>query len=172
MEELWEDIDGWAGKYQISNLGRVKTLNYKRTKKEKIMTGITDIRGYKCISFREGGAGSKQRHFLIHRLVAKKFVPNPDNKPFVNHIDGDRGNNAATNLEWVTRSENEIHKIYVLGNSSGTCIPPQKVLCVERGTIYSSISEAARAVGVTQGAISAALSSKTKKSAGYHWRKA
>lgn len=170
MEELWKDIDGWTGKYQISNLGRVKTLNYKRTKKEKIMTGITDIRGYKSISFREGGAGSKQKHFLIHRLVAKKFVPNPDNKPFVNHIDGDRSNNAAKNLEWVTRSENEMHKIYILGKSSGTCIPPQKVLCVETGEKFISQSSAARAKGVTQSSISYAVCSG-RKSAGYHWRK-
>lgn len=170
MNEEWKDIPGFENKYQISNFGRVKTLNYKRTKQPRIMNGITEIRGYSCIAFREGGAGSKQRHFMVHRLVAQAFIPNPDNKPFVNHKDGNRSNNKVDNLEWCTRAENEEHKIYTLGHCSGYCIPPKPVLCVETGIKYRSISEAARQMGVRQGAISFALTAKYRTSCGYHWK--
>lgn len=170
MNEEWKDIPGFEGKYQISSLGRVRTLNYKRTKQIRIMNGVTDVRGYKCIAFREGGVGSKQKHFMIHRLVAGSFIPNPENKPFVNHKDGDRCNNSAGNLEWCTRAENEKHKIYVLGHASGSMIPPKRVRCVETGEEFESISSAARKMGVCQGAISCALTADYRTSCGYHWK--
>ena len=170
MNEVWKDIIGWEGKYQVSNLGRVRTLNYKRTNQIRIMSGVTDIRGYKCIAFREGGAGSRQKHFMVHRLVAQAFIPNPEGKPFVNHRDGNRKNNNASNLEWCTREENEKHKIYVLGHPSGSVIPPKKVICVETGQVYPSVSSAARAIGVSQGAISFALKDEWRVSHGYHWK--
>lgn len=170
MNEEWKDIPGFEGKYQISSLGNVRTLNYKRTKQTRLMNGVTDVRGYKCIAFREGGVGSKQKHFMVHRLVAGSFIPNPDNKPFVNHKDGDRSNNKVDNLEWCTRAENEKHKIYELGHPSGSMIPPKKVICIETGKEFESVSEAARQMGVCQGAISFALAVKDRTSCGYHWR--
>lgn len=169
MEE-WIDIPGWEGKYQISSFGRIKSLRFNGGKKQKILKCTYDVRGYECISFRIGGTGSKQKHFMVHRLVAKMFIPNPQEKPFVNHKDGNRKNNRAYNLEWVTKEENERHKIYVLGSISGTCIPPKKIICVETGKKYPSISKAAKAVGVSQGAISNALCGRTKTSSGFHWR--
>lgn len=167
--EHWKDIKGWEGRYQISNNGRVRTLNYKRTGRVQVLTGFTDIRGYKSVHFRIGGAGSKKKYYLIHRLVAELFVPNPENKPFVNHKNGKRDDNRADNLEWVTRSENEKHKIYVLNKKSGALILPKPVRCIETGEIFPSQAEAARKNGVTQGAISLAIYGKTKTSAGYHW---
>lgn len=168
--EKWKDIPGWTGKYQISSFGRIKSLHFNGGKKSKILKCTYDVRGYECVSFRVGGAGSRQKHFMVHRLVAKAFIPNPKYKPFVNHKDGDRKNNKVSNLEWVTREENEWHKIYVLKNLSGTCIPPKKVICVETNKKYKSVSEAARAVGVSQGSISNALRGVTKTSANLHWR--
>lgn len=181
--EHWKDIKGWEGRYQISNDGRVRTLNYKRTGRVQVLTGFTDIRGYKSVHFRIGGAGSKKKYYLIHRLVAELFIPNPENKPFVNHKNGKRDDNRVDNLEWVTRSENEKHKIYVLNKKSGTLIPPKPVRCIETGEKFRSVSDAARAVGVTQGAVSACLNGqknrsfrggewkeyRAKTAGGYHW---
>lgn len=166
--EIWKDIPGWENRYQVSSLGRIRSLNFKQTKKIKVMSGITDIRGYKSIAFRPNGSKSKQKHYMIHRLVAKTFIPNPENKPFVNHKNGIRDDNRRENLEWVTKSENETHKIYELDKLSGSMIPPKPVKCVETGEVYRSQCEAARMNGVTQGAISkATLNGGT--SAGYHW---
>lgn len=170
MIEEWKDIIGWEGRYQVSNLGNVRTLNYKRTGQTRLMTGLTDVRGYKSIAFREGGAGSRQKHYVVHRLVAMAFIPNPENKPFVNHKDGNRANNRVDNLEWCTRRENEAHKVYTLGHPSGCCIPPKPVICVETEMRYPSISRAAEEMGVCQGAISIALTSEHRTSCGYHWR--
>lgn len=162
MKEKWKDIPGYEGRYQISNKGRVKTLNYKRTGKAKILKHDKTWNGYHTIVLRIGGAGSKQIHPLISRLVASAFIPNPNGKDFVNHKDGNRDNNSVENLEWVSREENELHKIYVLGNPSGCCIPPCKIYCVETGEEYRSISYAAKCVGVCQARMSAAVSSGGK----------
>lgn len=119
MEEEWRDIEGYENLYQISNLGRVKSLNRKskissvnRDKcfevkiKEKILKQeLTRVDAYR-VSLSKNG---EVKRFLVHRLVALAFIPNPDKKPQVNHIDGNRKNNNSSNLEWVTRSENMIH---------------------------------------------------------------
>lgn len=112
MQELWADIPDYMGLYQVSNLGRVKSLcvttNYKGklyTKKERILS-LGNKNGYKCVTLRNA-YGS--RTFLVHRLVALAFVLNPDKVTFdcINHIDEDRSNNCAYNLEWCTRAYND-----------------------------------------------------------------
>lgn len=111
--EIWKDIQGYEGIYQVSNLGRVKSLpRYipdnplgSRSKelilKPDVVTNPTTK--YKRVTLSKKGV--TQRIF-IHRLVASAFIPNPDNKPYVNHIDNNGENNQVTNLEWVTGSEN------------------------------------------------------------------
>ena len=170
MTEKWKNISGWSEKYQISSAGRIRSINYKRTGQARILNGFTKVNGYQTISFREGGAGSKQRRFMVHRLVAESFIPNPDNKKYVNHKDGNRENNDVSNLEWCTRSENERHKIYTLGHTSGSCIPPKQVICVETGEIFPSVTAAARSIGVCQESVSSALRGKSKTSGGFHWK--
>lgn len=170
-KEIWRDIKGFEGRYQVSSLGNVRTLSWKRSGKIRLMSPDRTPNGYLTMVFRLGGAGSKQKHPLVHRLVAEAFVPNPGNKPFINHIDGNKTNNRVDNLEWVTRAENERHKIYALGHSSGSIVPPKPVRCVEKGTVYPSISEASRQTGINQTSISnVALKKKWHKTAGgYHW---
>ena len=107
MEEIWKDIEGYEGLYQISNLGRVKSFPRKgtQTKKEKILKEKRDKKGYCFVSLNNVGA----KPYKIHRLVAQAFIPNLENKPQINHIDGDKTNNRIDNLEWCNNSENQIH---------------------------------------------------------------
>lgn len=110
--EIWKDIQGYEGLYQVSNLGQVKSLakfkgtNYKQFIAERIMKQKDNGFGYLTVGIRRSG---KSTTTYIHRLVAQAFIPNPDNLPEVNHIDGNKLNNAADNLEWCDRAENERH---------------------------------------------------------------
>lgn len=106
-KEVWKNIKGYEGFYQISNLGRVKSLKQKSFNREKIMKIIINPRfGYAQLNFR---VNNKINCFKVHRLVAMAFIPNPENKPDVNHIDGNKLNNCVSNLEWCSKSENMIH---------------------------------------------------------------
>lgn len=101
MEEVWKDIEGYEGLYKVSNLGNIHSI-----KSHYILKGSIDTMGYRIVNLSKN---KTNKHFYIHRLVAKAFIPNPDNKPQVNHIDGNKLNNNITNLEWVTGKENIRH---------------------------------------------------------------
>lgn len=101
MREIWKDIQGYEGLYQISNHGRIYSVRYNRFRKPKV-----DKYGYMTISI---GKDSNLCHFFVHRLVANAFVPNPNDFPEVNHIDGNKANNSADNLEWCDHYTNIRH---------------------------------------------------------------
>lgn len=103
MEEIWKDIKGYEGLYQISNLGRVKSLNYKRTGIEEILKSKKMRNGYLRITLNKNG---KYKTFAVHRLVAEAFINNPNNLPEVNHKDEDKQNNCVWNLEYCDRRYN------------------------------------------------------------------
>ena len=105
----------------------------------------TDNHGYDivCLSL-----NNKQSQYSVHRLVATKYIPNPENKPQVNHKDGDKKNNKVSNLEWVTQSENIKHSIYEIGNKGHGAVKPKRVS--RDGVVYESIRDAANATGIFQ----------------------
>ena len=99
MKEIWKDINGYEGLYQVSNLGNVKSL-----KTNKILSPVG--KEYKHVILYNKG---DRKTLKIHRLVAEAFIPNPENKPQVNHKDEDKYNNIVENLEWCTHEENMNH---------------------------------------------------------------
>ena len=115
MDEIWKDIGGYEGVYQVSNLGRIRSLDRSRvvkdshggymtrTDKGRVMRHTDNGHGYLMIAL---ASGSNRKNKYVHRLVAAAFCENPENKPDVNHKDYDRRNNRADNLEWVSTKEN------------------------------------------------------------------
>ena len=103
--EIWRDIEGYEGEYQISNLGRVKSLKKQvgRKEGEKIMTPSKTYQGYSRVVLTHNG---KSKMKAVHRLVAEAFIPKIQGKPIVDHINGDRQDNKMENLRWCTYSEN------------------------------------------------------------------
>ena len=111
MNEIFKDIKGYEGSYQISNLGNVKSLAKSdgNGNRDRILNFDKDTRKntqYSRVTLSKNG---KTKRFQVHRLVAETFIPNPENKPFVNHIDNNGLNNMVTNLEWCTQTENMAH---------------------------------------------------------------
>ena len=124
MQETWKPVPDllhkltpeqnaeWVSKYLVSSLGRIKSVKNK----DKILIPSKLKTGYLVLSTKIGGRKGKCLAERIHRLVARAFLPNPYNKPEVNHKNGDKENNTVYNLEWSTPSENVLHSVHVLDN--------------------------------------------------------
>ena len=112
MDKIWKDIEGYNGTYKISNYGEIQSLlpgKYRGGQKYgNILKPILQSTGYLAISLRKD---NKTKNYLIHRLVAIAFIPNPENKKYINHINATKSDNSVHNLEWCTRKENIQHSI-------------------------------------------------------------
>lgn len=127
--EIWKDIKGYEGYYQVSNFGRVKSVSRKvvnhingstRLVQSKIMSACDNGNGYLFVHLRKDGS---RKSAYIHRIVAEAFVENKDNKPNINHKDYNTKNNAATNLEWCTQKENVSYSVAHMRKPKAICKP-------------------------------------------------
>lgn len=127
QEEIWKPIEGYEGRYEISNLGRVKSFY----REETILKPTTSFNGYYRLSIR---INKTRKTIKVHRLVAKAFIPNPNNYPQVNHIDGNKKNNNLNNLEWCNSKMN-IRHAYEIG------LKKRKVILIlKNGIIMDCVS--------------------------------
>ena len=172
MKEIWKDIAGYEGLYQVSNFGRIKTVAHWQTYsngdrhfyKERIRVPGVGPTGY--LSIRLGGRG---REAGGHRFVAETFIPKAPGKNDVNHIDGNKSNNRVDNLEWVDRKENMRHCREVLKKESGKTKVP--VLCVETGETFESLTVASLATGICKSNLSQVINGTRLTTKGLHWAK-
>lgn len=158
-EERWS-VSAEYPQYEVSDLGRIRHIGGVARK-------TRNTAGYSYVCIRQGG---KAHNVRLHRLIASAFIPNPENKPHVNHKDGDKSNNAADNLEWCTASENERHKVNMLGIKQKPPIRQTAVICVETNRAFQSIKDAAEQMHINGKHIGEAATGKRKTACGYHWR--
>lgn len=171
MKEIWRDIEGYENLYQVSNLGRVKSLgNGICNSKEKILKAIKHNCGYLSICLYKYG---KSKKYFVHRLVAHAFIPNPYNLPQVNHISEDKTNNRVDNLEWCDCKYNinyGTHNKKVSESQTNHPKKSKKVLCIETGKIYPSTHQVERELGFNYSTILKVCNGKYKSAYGFHWR--
>lgn len=175
VSEIWKDIKNYENKYQVSNSGRIKSL-----KKDIILKPSVHYKGYLEVKLYKNNSS---KVFKIHRLVASAFIPNPENKPQVNHIDGNKQNNCVDNLEWNTQSENQLHAFrnklnrgsmyakYSINNPHSKQVA-QYDMNMNLIKIWGSTMEAQRNLNINNSHISACcLNKKNYKTAGgYKWK--
>ena len=181
--EKWKDInfvdtDGtrydYTGLYQVSNLGRVRSMNYNHSGETKIMDTKPAKGGYVRVMLYKNG---KRKRFSIHRLVAHMFIPNENNLPIVNHRDENPSNNCVDNLEWCTQQYNVQYSLKPMSeevkqkmseSKKGTKnIRARKVVCIDTKRIYNTMKEASDWCGSTH--ISSCCDGKRKTAGGYRW---
>ena len=150
MQEVWKDIKGYEGLYQISNTGKVKGL-----KRNKVLKPILQRSGYYYVDL-------QRKRRLVHRLVAEAFIDNPDNLPEVNHKDEDKVNNSVENLEWCDSKYNANY-----GTRNKRRGKP--IQCIETGVIYWGAREMERQLGIKHNSIAFAIRNGTR-AGGYHWQ--
>lgn len=159
MQEEWRPVVGYEGMYEISNLGRVKSIERDMTGmrrnrdgsyapyvfhvKERILKQGRRADGYSDVSLSRNGVTILH---CIHRLLAEAWVPNPNNYNYVNHIDLDKTNNSLDNLEWVSNSGNMNHAVQRYANPQSIAI-----YCKETGQVYSSMGQCDKALGLKEG---------------------
>jgi hypothetical protein len=170
MKEEWKDIQNYEGLYQVSNLGRVKSFRRStklRCKDEYILKPFLANNGYAQVTLYNN---TKKHKFLVHRLVACAFIPNPDNLPQINHKDEDRTNNVVENLEWCTAEYNNAYGTAKLRAIDTVSKPIEQVTFDGKViAVYRSTRIASEILKINTGTLRAAVI-KHSQFNGYFWR--
>lgn len=166
--EIWKDIKGYEGLYQISNKGNVMSLNYKNTGKSKLLKQILSTNGYLYIKLPKNGT---YKNINVHRLVAEAFLENPDNLPCVNHKDECKTNNNVSNLEFCTYKYNldysgSIDNVHI--NNKKPILQFTKL--GEFVAEFNGLIDAQNKTGIQRTNISSCCRGKLKSAGGYIWK--
>ena len=175
--ETWKPIKDYVGSYEVSNTGKVRSLDrYTKTwngevfKKGVIKTLKEDKDGYHKVWL---SRNSKKKPFFVHRLVARAFIENTSKLPVVNHIDGDKKNNNVTNLEWCTISQKTKHAFDIGLRKANDGGMSRAVFSISEADgsfkAYRSISDAARKTGISIQTISYCVNGRQRKARGFYW---
>lgn len=170
MEEIWKDVKGYEGRYQVSNKGRIKSFlkssRYPDEKGHVIKPHIARGYAFSCLS-----KNGKAKNYLVHRLVAQAFIPNPNNLKEINHIDENKLNNCVENLEWCTRNYNMAYGTARIrqGISLGK---PVEQLAIDGIpiAIYASAEIASKITGIDPSSIRGCCIHEREYAGGYSWR--
>lgn len=193
--EIWKDVVGYEGLYQVSSEGRVRSVEHVdflgRRQKEKIRRVTLNKNGYAYVNLRKDNLIKNK---LVHRIVAEAFLPNPKNLETVNHKNEVKTDNRVVNLEWMTIGDNLRYGTHVeratknkpdmsgprhhnygrRGAAAHTHKGKVTAISVSDPTVileFDTAATAARALGIYSGAINSAISGKYKTSHGYYWRR-
>ncbi len=188
-EEIWRDIPGYGGRYQVSTFGNVKSMNYANLNRPQVLKPSKTTRGYSFVNLYANGV---KRPWFVHVLVATAFLHRPDGKREVDHIDGDPQNNDVHNLRWVTHRENlnnpislerfrrgstgKVHSKETREKMSisrmGLAAVPIYQISLDDGRIireFDGATAAERALGISSRGIYKCLRGKTRQCGGYKW---
>ena len=172
QKETWKPVTGFEEGYQVSDLGRVKSINYNRTRKEKILKPSICLNGYcKVVLCKDG----KIHHKRVHRLVAEAFVDNPNLSPEVDHINTDRLDNRADNLRWVSHRENKNNPLSILNSSKahkGKGKKPVSQFSKDGKLIkeWPSALDAGKRLGIAQQSICSCCRGRRITAGGFIWK--
>lgn len=147
MQEIWRDIEGYEGLYQVSNKRRVKSLNYNKSSKEGILKPRKSKDGYLQLQLHKEG---ECKDYRVHRLVGQTFLENLEGLPEINHKDEDKTNNCVENLEWCS---SEYNKNYGTRNKRVSKSLSKPLMCVETNEIFNSAQEAQEQTGIDASSI-------------------
>lgn len=174
MEEEWRDVPGYEGFYQVSNLGRVKSMPNRSNHKGSMILSLSVVNGYMHVGLSKN---AEQKICKVHRLVAAAFISNPRNLPQVNHKNGNKSDNRVENLEWVTAKENTKHA-HLTGlahaqkgvENSRSLKIVQLSMDGEEIARYVGTREAERKTGAYHSNISRCLNGKARSAGGFKWK--